>query len=450
MALMDDFTMTVSEHRYLAPGATEINTILTVRAGTEPGEATPAALAEVIVVDASGSMTLRDKMANARRATIAAIEMLPEGARFAVVAGDTEARMVYPRDFGLATAGSRARREARAAIRATEPSGGTHIGVWLGLARRLLADRPDDVRHVTLLTDGQNQEQPGVLTRALDDCRDVFQCDARGIGADWNADELIAIAETLRGQARAITATTDLAADFRSVVGAWRAKSVRDLTLRIELSRFARLRHFRQVHPTKTELDSFTRPAGEQAVTVATGAWAAGELREYELGVDVGRAGELNTDLRAGRVDAFVGGRRRAAPAVVLLRRTEGGVLSLPLDDKSRRYSLEAQMSRALGDGCAAYLRKEGGQAERDVGRAVAIAHEAGDQDMLDRIARVAEIDDPAAGLVRLRPDVPDEWWLELAVDKTYSRQSRTDRRCVCGFTSAPGARTCEECRREL
>ncbi|MFG1610873.1 VWA domain-containing protein [Actinoplanes sp. NPDC049265] len=447
---MTDFTLSLSEHRYLAPGATEINAILTVRADPDAhAEPAPAGLAEVVVVDASGSMSIHDKMAAARRATVAAIEALPDGARFAVVAGDNDARMVFPSGEDLAVAGPRTRQAARTAIGRVRPSGGTRIGAWLRLARRLLAGRDDDVRHVTLLTDGQNRERAGELTRTLDDCRQVFQCDARGIGADWSADELIAIAQALRGQARAMTAGPALAADFRAVVGRWQAKAVRDLTLRIELSPFARLRWFREVHPTKNDLAAHTTPAGERAVNVATGAWAPGELRDYELSVDVGAAGQFDVDMRAGRVDALTGGSARSEPVVVLVRRTEGEALSVTRAGKSGRYELEARMSRWIGDGCAAYVADDRAGAERALGQAAAIAYLAGDQDMLDRIARVAEIVDAGNGKVRLRPDVPPEDWLALALDKEYSRSFR-EARCVCGYESPPGATTCLECRRPL
>lgn len=459
--MMDDFALTISEHKHVARGVPEVRAVLTVTAGDDAAAAGPDApgLAEVIVVDTSGSMMIGAKMADARRATIAAIEALPAGAAFAVIAGDNGARLVYPTEQRLAVAGERTVRAARAAVRQLSASGGTAIGAWLGLARTLLAGRTGDVRHVTLLTDGKNAERGDVLARALTECRDVFQCDARGIGADWNARELIGIAEALRGQARAVTATTDLAADFRSIVATWTAKALREVTLRIELSPFAELAHLRQVHPVKTDLGGHTRPAGPRTLDVSTGAWAPGELREYHLCVRVGSAGELNEDLRAGRIDLIADGIRRAAPALVLLHRISDDHAAQPLDPREGDYQRQYELSRAIGDGCGAYLQSEQDRAEADFGRAVALAHADGDDYMLSLLQRVVRIDDAAAGRVRLRPDLRVEDLLLLETDSQTSRASRQDPVvapvspaagvvCACGEPVGAGAKFCGECGR--
>jgi hypothetical protein len=456
---MDDFVLTISEHKYLPRGETELQAVLTVAAGDSPfsGAATTSGLAEVIMVDTSGSMMIGTKMPEARQATAEAIDVLPDGALFAIVAGHHEARMVYPSAPELAVAGPGTRDKAKSAVRRLRAYGGTAIGEWLGLARTLLAGRDEEIRHATLLTDGQNGERPAVLARVLDECRDVFQCDARGIGEDWNARELIGIAEALRGQARAITSDSKLADEFRSIVETWTTKSVRDLTLRIRLSPFAQLRHFRQVHPVKADLGAHSGVGPDGAIHVKTGAWSAGEQREYSLRVAVGDTGDLTDDVLAGRIDVFTGDEQRAAPALVLVRRVADDYRSVLPDPKLREYSQQEELSRAIGDGCGAYVAERREQAEASFARAVEIAMAAGDQDMLSRLTRVVVIDD--GGRVRLRPDVRVEDLLMLETESQFSQLSREARIPVtgpdvlcpkCKRIARPGAKYCQACRSPL
>jgi von Willebrand factor type A domain len=453
----DDFVLAISDHKYLPRGVTEVQAVLTVTAVSpdldrvSSGGAS-SGLAEVIMVDTSGSMVVGSKMPDARQATMAAVDALPDGSLFAIVAGHHEARMVYPSEPELAVAGPGTRAQAHSAVKRLRAYGGTAIGQWLGLARTLLIGRDEEIRHVTLLTDGQNGERAAVLARALDECHDVFQCDARGIGDDWNARELIGIAEALRGQARAVTEESNLADEFRSIVETWTTKSVRALTLRIRLSSFAELRHLRQVHPVKADLDAHLR-AGDGVVEVDTGAWSPGELREYSLRIGVGDAGDLTEDLRAARIDVFTGDAQRAAPELVLVRRTTDDYRSVLPDPKLREYSQQEELSRVIGDGCGAFAAKRRAEAEKAFARAVQIARAANDRDMLARLARIVTV--TADGTVRLRPDVRDSDLLMLETESQFSQLSREertgpDRVCRCGYINRPGAKFCQKCRERL
>lgn len=51
---------------------------------------------EILIIDTSGSMGSGDKFAGARRATLAALDVLPDGTRFAIVEGTDKAEVVYP------------------------------------------------------------------------------------------------------------------------------------------------------------------------------------------------------------------------------------------------------------------------------------------------------------------------------------------------------------------
>src|SRR5437588_9795023 len=112
---MPDFRLGCFQNEYLPKGAREVNAVVTI---TGPGEghgpsagsggAGSTGGVEVIAVDTSASMA-GSKIVAAREATAAAVAAIKDGVRFAVVAGDDSARVVYPQEGALAVASPRAR-----------------------------------------------------------------------------------------------------------------------------------------------------------------------------------------------------------------------------------------------------------------------------------------------------------------------------------------------------
>src|SRR5262249_19318900 len=73
---------------------------------------------------------------------------------------------------------------------------------------------------------------------------------------------------------------------------------------------------------------------------------------------------------------------------------------------KVRRSDQRAALIVAMHRGRTAYEAQDGSGAEQEWGRAVALAHELEDEFMLSRLAKLVEIQDAAAGAVRLRTDL--------------------------------------------
>ena len=111
--------------------------------------------AEVIIFDTSGSMGSGRKMAAAKEAAAAAVDSLDDGVtRCALIAGDHEAKLLWPQDgrsFAVADHDDRA--GAKAAIAQAEPAGGTAIGTWPTWPGRSSAPRRRPPAAI-LLTDG--------------------------------------------------------------------------------------------------------------------------------------------------------------------------------------------------------------------------------------------------------------------------------------------------------
>ena len=112
---MTTFSAETYQNEFLPAGGTRVDAIVTV---TSSGGATAApsaqARAEVIIIDVSGSMKApRQKLKAAIAATTAAIDCLPDGTLFGIIAGNSDARRVYPTGGELATASAATRNDAK-------------------------------------------------------------------------------------------------------------------------------------------------------------------------------------------------------------------------------------------------------------------------------------------------------------------------------------------------
>ena len=233
------FSAETYQNEYLAAGADTVDAVVTVTAAGDPDSAAagphPGGRAEVVVIDTSGSMGAARKMQAAREAASAAVDTLDDGVEFAIIAGDHEAKLIWPTDGRpFAVADHDDRQNAKAAIARTEPAGGTAIGTWLDLARHLFTQTSAQAKHAILLTDGRNEhQQPYELAGAVSSSRGLFQCDCRGVGVDWEVDELRGIATSLLGTVDIVADPSKLAADFEAMINSSQSKAMPDVKLRL-------------------------------------------------------------------------------------------------------------------------------------------------------------------------------------------------------------------------
>jgi hypothetical protein len=394
---MTAVTVDIDQNPYLAPGATRVDAVATV---TATGAGAPADALEMILVDVSGSMA-GDKIRSARQATAAAIAELRDGVAFAVIAGDHRVRQVYP-PAGAARADERTRAEATAAVAELRADGGTAIGAWLSAARALAEQHPDAVRHAILLTDGQNGEDAVTFDRAVRSCVGVFTCDCRGVGTDWQVDELRKVASALLGTVDIVARPDDLAADFRALTGAAMAKNVPELWLRLWTPQGATVRFLKQVAPTVEDLTDTVVDAGRQRGAYLLGAWGE-ESRDYHLCVEVAPAA-VPARVRAARVE-LVRGDDVLAQAVLTAEWTDDVARSSAIDAKVAHYTGQVALAGAIADGLAAREAGDVARAEERLGEAVRLAAESGHDDTAQLLAGVVDVVDAKTGTVRLRAD---------------------------------------------
>ena len=427
-----DFTVDIYQNEYLPEGARDVNAIVTVTtAGT--AAAVPAAetdSAEIIIIDCSGSMSVpRSKIAEARAATAAAVDVIRDGVAFAVIAGTEHAAPVFPSDGSLAVADPQARESAKRAVSALRPGGGTAIGQWLRLAYQVFASHPAQLRHAILLTDGKDEhESSDDLNSAIRLCEGAFSCDCRGVGTDWEVAELRRISTSLLGTVDIVPDPASLATDFSAMMAAAMGKQVADVSLRIWTPQHASIQFVKQVAPAVEDLTGRRTDSGPQAGIYPTGAWGAGESRDYHLCVQV-TPGAVGQEMLAGRVSLVADSSSSSGPEVLsqgLVRAiwTDDEALSTRINKHVAHYTGQAELAQVIQEGLEARKQGDEDTATAKLGRAVALAQQSGNEDTARLLGEVVDVVDAATGTVRLKKRVEDAD--EMALDTRSTKTVRT------------------------
>jgi hypothetical protein len=401
------FKAELYQNQYLPVDATVVDAVVTVTAsgsGLRDGGAPPTA-AQVVMVDCSGSMANpTTKIAEAKKATQTAIDTLREGVSFGIIAGRSNADMVYPPAAALVPANEQTRTQAKAAVARLTASGGTAIGTWLALADRLFAGQQAEIKHAIMLTDGRNQhETPEQLAAVLRACEGRFVCDARGVGADWSGTELRTVAAALLGTADGLRNPSELVADFRSMTEAAMGKAVAEVTLRLWTPAGATTRFVKQAFPHVADLTGRGTQVSPRITEYPTGAWGA-ESRDYHISVQV-PAGGVGDEMLASRV-SLVRGDQVLAQSLMLATWTDDTALSTKINPRVAHYTGQAELAAAIQEGLAARDAGDVETATSKLGRAVQLAEESGHADTAKLLGRVVDVIDARTGTVRLKQKV--------------------------------------------
>jgi von Willebrand factor type A C-terminal domain len=279
-----------------------------------------------------------------------------------------------------------------------------------------------------LLTDGQNEhESAAELDAAIELCVGVFGCDCRGVGTDWDVDELRKISTALLGSVDIVPDPAGLAADFQAMMQASMPKEVADVALRVWTPQHANVRFVKQVAPAVEDLTGRRAQVTSQAGDYPTGAWGT-ESRDYHLCVDV-EPGAVGQEMLAARVSLIVD--TGSVPQILgqgLVRAiwTEDEALSTQINGHVAHYTGQAELARAIQDGLEARKAGDEDTATARLGRAVALAYESGHDDTAKLLAKVVDVIDPVTGTVRLKAKVADAD--EMALDTRSTKTARVSK----------------------
>src|SRR6516165_9797178 len=424
------FTLDVDHNEYLAEGARDINAVLTVTmAGTVPeSPAGETDTAEIIIIDCSGSMgSPGSKIAEARAACSAAVDVIRDGVAFALITGTHEAAAFFPEDGSLAVAGPQTRELAKKAVARLRPGGGTAIGAWLRLAHQMFTSHPATLRHAILLTDGKDEsESSDDLDAAIKLCEGVFSCDCRGVGTDWQVGELRRVSAALLGSVDIVPDPAGLAADFSAMMAESMGKRVADVSLRIWTPQHASV-FLKQVAPEVEDLTGRRTEADPQVGDYPTGAWAPGESRDYHLAVQVPHPGAIGQQVLAARVSVVAAspdGVEVLGEKKVVATWTDDEALSTRINQRVAHYTGQEELAQAIQEGLEARRQGDKDTAEAKLGREVALAHQSGNEETAKLLVKVVDVVDAATGTVQLKKKVEDAD--EMALDTRSTKTVRT------------------------
>jgi hypothetical protein len=426
---MTEFSAQVFQNEFLAAGATDVHAIVTVTCSGagQAGHTGAGDAAEMIIVDTSGSMTGAAIQA-ARDAAIAALYQILDGTWFAVIAGSHVARLAYPvgvRELTMVRMSPTTRSAAAYEISRFLPDGGTAMGTWLELAVAVFDSVPTAAqRHAILLTDGKNQhESPQDLSNRIAAASGRFECDCRGVGAQWEVGEVRRIAQALMGTVDLIPRPEDMAAEFAALMRAAMSRGVAAADLRVWAPQGAQVLFVRQVSPTVEDLTSRRREVNALTGAYPTGSWGD-ESRDFHVAVRVGMARPVGQEQLAARVQVAVGDEVKAQ-ALVKAMWTDDDALSAKINPEVAHYTGQTELAEAIQEGLAAKAVGDDVTATAKLGRAVQLAVETGNDEATSKLRKVVDIE-PGTGKVRLRKQV--DKLDEMALDTSSTKTSRVRR----------------------
>ena len=374
--LMADWTAEVFENEYLDDGATDVHAIVTVtcanagQAGRRRGSGR-GDHRRLFGVDEQPV----DKITAAREAAAAAIDEIADGTWFAVIAGTGRAAPVYPTDRHDGS-GDRPRPGCRARGGGQpHADGGTAIGNWLTWppAVRQRAGHPAP-RHPAHRRQGRGRAARASCTPWSTRSPGSFQCDCRGVGADWDVAELRGISTALLGTVDLIADPAEMAADFEDIMRAAMGRGVADAQLRMWTPQERRA----PVRPSGGADDR--RPDRSAGAGVA----AARRLPDRIVGRRVARlprrrpgAGQAGREPSSwsARVQLMVGGADRVPGAGAGLW-SDDSALTTRINPAVAHYTGQAELAVAIQDGLAAKAAGDDVTATLKLGRAAQLAAE--------------------------------------------------------------------------
>lgn len=421
---MATFTAAVYQNEFLPDGGTDVSAIVTVNCtgAGQAGRTGGGDAGEIIIVDTSGSMGVTN-MEAAKTAARAAVEQINDGTWFSIVAGNHQAYLAYPparAGVGMVRMDPTTRHQAVQAIQTFRADGGTAIGTWLTLTRRLFASVPSlGQKHAILLTDGENHnERPEDLDRAIAESTGQFQCDCRGVGIQWKVDEVRKIAQALLGTVDIIPQAHQMAQVFSDLIQQSMGRGVADAELRVWAPQGAQVLYVRQVSPTVEDLTSRRTQVNPLTTAYPTGAWGD-ESRDYHVAIRLPAKG-VGQEQLAARLQLTLAGAVQAQ-GLIKAKWSSDTSLTARINPEVAHYTGQAELATAIQEGLAAKASGDERTATLKLGRAVKLAAETGNGEATTRLRKVVDITDERDGTVRLKRgvDKADEMALDTASTKT-------------------------------
>ncbi len=141
------------------------------------------------------------------------------------------------------------------------------------------------------------------------------------------------------------------------------------------------------------------------------------------MNVEPGAVGQEMLAARVSLIANTASGPQTLGQGLVRAIWTDDEAVSTRISRHISHYTGQAELAQAIQDGLEARKAGDDDTAAAKLGRAVAFAHESGNQDTANLLASVVDVVDPATGTVRLKAKVVDAD--EMALDTRSSKAVR-------------------------
>jgi hypothetical protein len=416
---MSDFNAQVFQNPYLPENGEHVNAVLTIQCNAVQSRPDPLTLGAII--DCSGSMGEGRRIQQAKKAVAALIEVLPEEAHFFVIAGNHESALVVP-SFP-ATPENKIMALSR--LQTINATGGTAMSQWLQAARAQFRSSRPGIHRAVLLTDGKN-DNSDPLSQVLTECAGEFQVDARGVGLDWQPNQLRQIAEKLLGTVDIVADPGHLQEDFLGILKSALGKAIAEVKIRLWTPQGAQAEFLKVVSPEINDITALgkTDPTQPQLREYPTGAWGK-ETRDYHLCVRV-KPGKIGQRMLAGRVSVLTtlnGQENKLAEAQVLAEWTDDEARSTLINNQVAHYTGQAQLAQSIQEGIQAQRNGDTELATVKLGLAYKLAQDSGNEETTRLLKKVVDVIDPERGTVRLKSSVDHADAMTLDTRSTRTRR---------------------------
>lgn len=397
------FDVAAYQNPYLRTGTTTMQAVVSINLTADLSVSTPVPLALGIVIDRSGSME-GAKIEAAKDAAIRVVQACDESTAFMVVTFNETSNIIVPPTSGTPEAKSRAAQ----AIRAIYANGGTCMSTGLGAVTEQMANAAGRACKILFLTDGKNEgEKRATLDRAVARCKGAnVQVSAWGIGTDWDANELLHIANETQGAADIIPSPTQVAAKFTEAFSQMQKTAVNDVKLKIWTPVGVRIKNFQQVFPSLINLSPTPNPANQREFFVNFGAMAKGDQRDYLIDLEIpsynpgqqflmARPSLLYTLPRQGEQEE-----KSERKGWIFAQWTDNLQEAAQIDPHVAHYTNQEELSQSVMEGQQALAAGDNERATRLLGKALAISEQSGNENMTHLLNKLVKKD--TGGTVRL------------------------------------------------
>jgi uncharacterized protein YegL len=421
------FTLEAFFNPYLPVGGSRLDAIITVTAGessSSPAQTIHKAKAIAYLIDTSGSMDDANKLTMAKVALRQAIGLLDEDSLFSIIAFDSRAHVVV----SMKPATRVNKHAAREQINQLTAQGGTSMSTVLRAALVEFAKAGDAIPYAQFLTDGENNNEDRTdLGHALKECEGRFTCDCWGVGVQWRPDELRAIAGQLLGTADAVPDPDHLEARFQEALSRVMSKGIGDVRLRLQLPTTSKIVSVKQMSPEIADLLQLVSSVDDRNTDVPTGAWSAGESRDYHVAfaLEPQSEGEEMMACRPKAVFLQDGTEVVAAGQPIVATWTSDETVSTRIDPNVAHYTGQEELASAIREGLEAKARGNIDEATVLLGKAAKIAIQTGNDEVTARLKKVVDVIDSDTGTVRLKSGANKGAELELDMGGTRTVRRR-------------------------